>query len=122
MSDMGWVAIGIFVGGSVFSIFGWLINRRWKRMDALELAVFGDGVNPGIHKFVTHAVLDARISDLKSSLQGISEEGVRREERILTAIENVRDVVGSEVMETKADVRGLNARIDDVLHRFGPQR
>src|SRR5688572_26387016 len=112
---MGWVSIGVAIGMLVVGFVMYLVRRRDRRMDALELAVFGDGVNPGIHKYVTFPAMNERISELKNSLQGIAEAGVRREERILAAIENVRDVVGSEVMETKASVRTLNERIDEVM-------
>jgi hypothetical protein len=104
---IGWVSIGVAGFGAVFTVVWWLIRRRVSRLDALEAAVFGDsGVNHRLHKFVTRDEFQRELLSLTTSMRGISEEGQRREERILQAIQNQTLVVGSEVRELKEDMRG----------------
>lgn len=106
MPVTAWVSIGIFSAGVVVAVIAWLIKRRISRLDALEAAVFGEaGVRNAFHKYATTAELDRRVSELRTSMQGISEEGQKREERILQAIERNTVVMGSEVREMRADVR-----------------
>lgn len=115
---MGWVSIGVAVFGAVFAVVWWLIRRRVSRLDALEDAVFGtDGMRERMHKYVTQGVLDAKLGEFRQQLAGISEEGQRREDRILAAINNQTLVVGSEVREIKQDLREQARRIDEVIHR-----
>jgi hypothetical protein len=129
---MAWVSIGIFVAGIVAGGIAWLIKRRISRLDALEAAVFGEaGVRNTFHKYATTAELEKRVGELKTGMQGISEEGERREERILAAIKNQTLVMGSEVREmrhdvreqmgeVKSDIRQQSQRIDDAIARSAP--
>lgn len=113
---MGWVSIGVALFGALFAVVWWLIRRRVSRLDALEDAVFGsDGMRERMHKYVTHGVLDAKLVELRTQLLGISEEGQKREDRILAAINNQTLVVGSEVREIKQDIREQSRRIDEVM-------
>lgn len=126
---MGWVAIGTTAAGMVFAVVWWLVRRRVSRLDALEAAVFGDtGVNHRLHKYVTREEFQREITNLSLAMRGISEEGVRREERILKAIEQQTQLVGTEVRDLKADVREQlrevrgdlrtqTQRVDEVLKR-----
>jgi len=115
---MGWVSIGVALFGAVFAVCWWLIRRRVSRIDALEDAVFGtDGMRERMHKYVTHGVLDTKLGELRQQLAGISEEGQRREDRIIEAIRNQTLVVGSEVRDIKTDLRAQAARIDEVFKR-----
>ena len=116
MPIMGWVSIGVAIGTALFAIVFWLVRRRVTRIDALESAVFGDnGVRDRFHKYVTHDILNEKLVQLRADMRGISEEGQKREERILSAIENQTLVVGSEVREIKTDLRAQAQRIDEVM-------
>lgn len=116
MPTAAWVSIGIFWAGVIFTVIWWLIRRRVSRIDALEAAVFGtEGVRERLHKYVTHADLNQRLQDLTVQMGGISEEGQKREERILAAIERQTLLVGSEVREIKTDLRAQAVRIDAVF-------
>lgn len=113
---MGWVSIGCAVGAAVFAVLFWLVRRRVTRLDTLEDAVFGnDGMRERLSKYVTHGVLDTRLSELRTQMSGISEEGQKREERILQAIKDQTKVVGNEVREIKVDMRAQAKRIDEVI-------
>lgn len=117
---MGWVSIGVTAAGMAFAVLWWLIRRRVSRIDALEEAVFGnDGMRERLHKYVTHGVLDQKLGELRMQMAGISEEGQRREERILGAIENQTLVFGSEMREIKQDLRDQAKRIDEVMKLRG---
>lgn len=116
MPGNAWVPIGIFAAGVVFTIVWWLVRRRVSRLDALEAAVFGtEGVRERLHKYVTHADLNTKLQELAGQMGGISEEGQKREERIIAAIERQTLVMGSEVREIKTDLRQQAARIDEVF-------
>lgn len=111
---MGWVAIAIAVFSALLGAVGWLINRRFRRLDSLEDAVFGThGMRERM--YVTNGVLDVKINELRVQMSGVSEEGQLREERILEAIRNNTLVVGSEMREIKLDMREQNKRIDEVM-------
>jgi hypothetical protein len=113
---MGWVSIGVALFSTLAAVVFWLIRRRVTRLDALEAAVFGDsGVRERLHKYVTHEALDRKLNSLNEKVAGISEEGQRREDRILEAITNQTLVVGSEVREIKTDMRAQAARIDEAI-------
>jgi hypothetical protein len=115
---MGWVSIGVAAFGAIFAVVWWLIRRRVSRLDALEDAVFGtDGMRERLHKYVTQGALETKLGELRSQLLGISEEGQRREDRILSAINNQTAVIGAEVQEIKQDIRAQAARVDDILMR-----
>lgn len=111
-----WIPLLVFIASLISGVIWYLVRRRVSRLDALESAVFGDsGVREKLHKYVTHDVLERRLGEVALAMRGISEEGVRREERILKAIENQTLVIGSEVMEIKHDIRSQNARIDMIV-------
>lgn len=120
MPIIGWVSIGVAVGGAVFAFVFWLIRRVVERLDHIEGAIFGnEGMRERIHSYVTHSTLDAKMvafrADMRADMRGISEEGQKREERILAAIENQTLVVGSEVREIKTDLRAQATRIDEAM-------
>lgn len=122
-----WLAIGTFVGGVVFSVVWWHVRKRASRLEALEAAVFGaEGVTRHLAKYVTHAELQRELGALGVSLRGVSEEGQRREERIVAAIEQqtanigreVRDLkedLRAQVVELRQDVRSQQKRVDDFM-------
>lgn len=134
MPVTAWVMIGIAVATQVFSVVWWLVRRPVGRLDRLEAAVFGEtGVHMKLTKFVTYDAFEKRMGTIDSHLRGVSEEGQKREERILRAIENQTLVVGSDVRELREDVReqlrevrqDLRAhgqRTDEVLKASAPQR
>ena len=116
MPVMGWVSIGVAVGSALFGVVWWLIRRRVTRLDALEAAVFGtDGMRERMHKYVTHGDMNAKLGELRTQMLGISEEGQRREERILEAIKDGNTAVGQVVREIRQDLRDQSKRIDDFI-------
>ena len=140
MSHTAWVMIGIAIFSCSSGIVLWLIRRRLSRLDALELAVFGDAVkHPGLNIFATRAELekraqaitedvDKRLTMLSASMAGISEEGQKREERILEAIrsnnnslvgavQDLKQDVRNQVSELRNDVRGQASRVDDLMRQ-----
>lgn len=134
MTPTAWIMIGstavTLIGGWVF----WLIRRRVSRLDALEQAVFGDtGMRMQLHKYVTQEQFQRDLAALGAAMRGISEEGQKREERILKAIEHNTSVVGAQMGEVKAelrhalsevrsDVRTQGLRVDELLRVSTPQR
>jgi hypothetical protein len=101
-----WIMIGTAAAGIIFPVCFWWFRRRVSRLDALEAAVFGaDGVQRHFAKYVTEVEFRREIGAVQLAMRGISEEGVRREDRLLKAIENQTLVIGSEVRELKTDVR-----------------
>ncbi len=112
----GWVAIGVFVLSTVFTVIWFYYKKRMTRIEALESAVFGNtGLGEKLHKYVTHEVLERRLSEFTVSMKGISEEGTRREERILEAISSQTLVLSAQISEVKTDVRQQSLRIDQVI-------
>lgn len=134
MTPTGWIMIGTTAASLIAGWIFWLVRRRVTRLDALENAVFGDnGMRVQLHKYVTQDQFQRELAALGAAMRGISEEGQKREERILKAIENQTLVVGSEVREVKAevrdqlrevraDVRAQGERVDKLLVQQTPQR
>lgn len=124
MPIVGWVSIGVFLASAIFTVWWFFWRKRLGRIEALEAAVFGEaGVR---NRYVTRPEFDNAIEELNSKMLGLSEEGQKREERILQAIERhtltsiseMRELkieVRERVGELKDDVRAQNSRIDDAL-------
>lgn len=133
MNVTHWVMVGTVVLGAVLGIFIRSWYKRTARIEALELAVFGvDGVQKNFAKYVTETEFRREVGRLQTSIQGISEEGQSREDRILQAIENQTTVVGSEMRELKQDMRdqvgelredlrSQASRIDVIMRRGDPR-
>lgn len=103
MSHTAWVMIGCAAWTFISGVVLWLIRRMVSRLDGLELAVFGDGAkHPGLNMFAT-----------RSDLEGISEEGQKREERILSAITSNNTALVSELRDLKQDVRAQVKEVRD---------
>lgn len=106
MTTTAWVMIGCTLLGQILGMAWWLVRRPVGRIDRLEAAVFGEsGVNMRLNRYVTTEAFEKRMGTIDLHLRGVSDEGQKREERILAAIHNQTLVVGSEVRELKADVR-----------------
>lgn len=113
MPIMGWVAIGLFFAGVAWAVVWYLVQRRVTRIDALEAAVFGEtGVRSSLKNFITQDHLKQRLDEFRTQLLGVSEEGMKREERILAAIERTGEHVTLQMKEVREDVRSTNTRID----------
>jgi hypothetical protein len=113
---MGWISIGLAVASIFFTIIWFYYKKRMTRLEALETAVFGvTGVHTTLNKYVTHEVLEHRLRDLTGTMRNMNEEGMRREERIIAAIQNQTNVLGIEIREIKEDVRNQSLRIDHVI-------
>lgn len=118
MTAAGWIAIAVSVGSHAFAVVWWLVRRPIGRLDRLEAAVFGEsGVNMKLTKYVTHEGFEKRMASIDAHLLGVSEEGQKREERILQAIENQTRQVSQQLGEMRSDVRQQSARIDNLMNR-----
>lgn len=107
---MGWVTIAVAVSGMIFTVAWYLVQRRVSRIDLLEQAVFGEtGVRERMAKFITRQDFESRVGELTLQLRGVSEEGQKREDRILSAIQNQTAVLRSEI-------RDQATRIDAIFH------
>ena len=124
MPVIAWVSIGVFLAGCLFTVWWFFWRKRLGRIEALEAAVFGEsGVR---NRYVTRPEFDNAIGELNTKMLGLSEEGQKREERILQAIERntltsvseMRELKGEvreRVGELKEDLRAQSSRIDDAL-------
>lgn len=116
MTPALWIMLGAAVASPLFTVVWWLLRRPVARLDRLEAAVFGEsGVNMRLHKFATAEMLDRRVGELQAAMKGISEEGQRREDRILGAIETQTKLVSHQLSETRADVRQQSQRVDELM-------
>jgi hypothetical protein len=116
MTPAAWIMLGAAIASPVFTIVWWLVRRPVARIDRLEAAVFGEsGVHMRLAKFATTDHLDRKLAELRSAMQGMSEEGQRREDRILQAIQEQTRVVSLQLTETRADVRQQAQRVDALM-------
>lgn len=117
---MAWVAIGTCLANMAFTIAWALIRRPAKRIEQLEQAVFGEtGVNMKLTRYVTTETFERRMTAIDDHLKGVSEEGQRREDRILTAITNQGVALSQSLGELKADLRQQATRVDSLLQNGG---
>lgn len=118
MTPAAWIMLGAAIASPLFTIVWWLIRRPVARIDRLEHAVFGDaGVHMKLSRYVSLEVFDQRVRDINERMAGISEEGQRREDRILEAIRGQTHAVTTAIGEVKSDLRAQNQRIDEVMRR-----
>jgi hypothetical protein len=116
MNTAAWVAICASIASHVFTVIWWLVRRPVGRIDRLESAVFGEtGVNMRLTKFATAELLDRKLADVNAAMKGISEEGQRREDRILGAIQEQTRIVTTAMTEMRADIRHHGTRVDTLM-------
>lgn len=116
MTPAAWIMLGATIASPLFTIVWWLIRRPVARIDRLESAVFGEtGVHMRLAKFATTEHLDRKLAELRLAMQGMSEEGQRREDRILSAIQEQTRLVSAQLTETRADVRQQSQRVDALM-------
>lgn len=119
-TTQAWVAIGVAIASHAFTVVWWIVRRPIGRIDRLEAAVFGEsGVNMRLQKFATAEDLTRQAKDLTAHMRGISEEGQRREDRLLAAIENQTKLVAHGLGELRADVRQQSNRVDELMNARG---
>jgi hypothetical protein len=107
MTPAAWIMLGAAIASPLFTIIWWLVRRPVARIDRLEQAVFGEsGVHMKLTSFATATLLDTRVAELRLAMKGISEEGQRREDRILQAITDMRQ-----------DVRQQSQRVDELMRQ-----
>jgi hypothetical protein len=117
MTPAAWIMLGAAIASPIFTVAFWLLRRPIGRIDRLEAAVFGEsGVNMKLAKYVTTDAFEKRMGTIDTHLAGVSEEGQRREDRILAAINQQGQRLEGSLGEVKADIRAQSGRID-LLHQ-----
>jgi hypothetical protein len=123
MNTMAWVAIATSLATQVFTVVWWAVRRPIGRVDRLEVAVFGEtGVNMRMQKFATADFVERKFVELQTAMRGISEEGERREDRIIKAINEQTRMVAEQLSETREDVRQQSRRVDELMTRSNGNR
>lgn len=120
MTPMAWIALGAAIASPLFTVVWWIIRRPIGRIDRLESAVFGEhGVNLKLSKYATAEFVERKLAELGAAMRGISEEGQRREDRILREIREMRQDVRGAVGELREDGRQQAARVDALMQQQG---
>lgn len=118
MNTMAWIAIGVAAANMVFTVVWSLMRRPGQRIDRLEAAVFGEtGVNMRLTRYVTTESFEKRMTSIDEHLRGVSEEGQRREDRILSAITSQGEALSQSLGELRHDVRQQASRVDALLQK-----
>lgn len=110
---MGWIAIGVFVAGTLWSVLLWSIGRHIRRQDELVEAVHGkDGLRDQLARLVTASAFDKRAEKIEGALGVLEDEGQQRERRIMEAIQKLAHTVGDENRELRRELSETNRRVD----------
>lgn len=117
---MAWVAIAVCVANIVWTVVWSLVRKPGQRIDRLEAAVFGEsGVNMRLAKYVTDEKFETRMAAIDLELRGISEEGQRREDRIVSVIREHGQQMNATLSEIKTDLRTQAQRVDNLITNRG---
>lgn len=117
---IGWVAIGTFAAGILWSVLVWLLGRHIKRQDDLEHSVNGPGgLRDKIARLVTSEDFDKRAEKLEGTLEVLNDEGHERERRLLEAINGMGRRVEDDVREVRRELGDTNRRVDGLSRSRG---
>ncbi len=113
---MGWIAIGTFVLGILWSVFVWALGRHIKRTDALEAAINGKegkgGLRDQVASLLTKIDFERHAEKIDGTLEVLNDEGQQRERRIMEAINRTGERFDRDMRELRRELGETNRRVD----------